>query len=298
MNTTNKQRPILLLGGSGYIGSEFRRILSERGISFVSASRKTVDYTTTDGLNRLIADHRPRFLINAAGFTGKPNVDACEINKAECLAGNAVFPGLVRNVCDCHQVPWGQVSSGCIYTGTKPDGSGFREIDPPNFTFRQDNCSFYSGSKALGEEILQDAENCFVWRLRVPFSNVDSPRNYISKILNYNRLLNVRNSLSQLCDFVSGCLKCIEKDLEPGVYNMTNAGSVTTKEVVEIVKRNGLATKEFHFFNSEEEFMKLAAKTPRSSCVLDCSKAIAAGIELPPVHEALDEVMRNWKKIQ
>ena len=25
----------------------------------------------------------------------------------------------------------------------------------PNFSFRQDNCSFYSGTKALAEEILQ-----------------------------------------------------------------------------------------------------------------------------------------------
>ena len=285
----------MLLGGSGYIGTEFQRILSERGTPFVNASRKTVDYTTIDGLNRLIADHQPRFLINAAGFTGKPNVDACEIQKQECLAGNAVFPGLLREVCQQHQIRWGQVSSGCIYTGSKPDGSGFAETDPPNFTFRQNNCSFYSGTKALGEEMLEGAENCFVWRLRIPFSNVDSPRNYISKLLNYDRLLSARNSLSQLCDFVSGCLQCIEEDLEPGVYNLTNDGSITTEEVVEIIKRNGLTTKEFDFFNSEEEFMNVAAKTPRSNCVLDSSKAIAAGIELPPVRKALDEAMKNWK---
>ena len=144
--------------------------------------------------------------------------------------------------------------------------------------------------------MLEGAENCFVWRLRIPFSNVDSPRNYISKVLNYDRLLSARNSLSQRCDFVSGCLQCIEEDIEPGIYNLTNDGSITTEEVVEIIKRNGLATKEFDFFNSEDEFMSVAAKTRRSNCVLDCSKAIAAGIELPAVQKALDDAMKDWKK--
>jgi hypothetical protein len=63
---------------------------------------------------------RPEFLINAAGYTGKPNVDACELHKAECLLGNAVLPGIVAQACEEAGVPWGHVSSGCIYTGDGP----------------------------------------------------------------------------------------------------------------------------------------------------------------------------------
>jgi len=51
---------------------------------------------------------------------------------------------------------------GCIFTGAHPDGSGFSEEDAPNFDFRHNNCSFYSGSKALGEEILRGAESCYI----------------------------------------------------------------------------------------------------------------------------------------
>ena len=43
---------------------------------------------------RFLRSKKPRFLINAAGYTGKPNVDACELAKADCLDGNAVLPGL------------------------------------------------------------------------------------------------------------------------------------------------------------------------------------------------------------
>ena len=65
----------------------------------------------------------------------KPNVDACEVHKAECLAGNAVLPGTIAQACEAANVPWGHVSSGCIYTGSRPDGSGFTEEDAPNFSF-------------------------------------------------------------------------------------------------------------------------------------------------------------------
>ena len=43
---------------------------------------------------------KPRLLINAAGYTGKPNVDACELAKADCLDGNAVLPWAIRQVCE------------------------------------------------------------------------------------------------------------------------------------------------------------------------------------------------------
>ena len=36
------------------------------------------------------------------------------------------------------------------------------------------------------------------------------------------------------------------------------------------------------------------AKTPRSNCVLDSSKAVAAGLPLSPVEEALEKAIRNW----
>ena len=39
--------------------------------------------------------------------------------------------GSSRQACEAANVPWGHVSSGCIYTGSRPDGSGFTEEDAP-----------------------------------------------------------------------------------------------------------------------------------------------------------------------
>jgi UDP-glucose 4,6-dehydratase len=234
-------------------------------------------------------------LINAAGFTGVPNVDACELRKTDCVLGNVLLPRIIRDVCERRELPWGHVSSGCIYTGNREDGSGFRELDPPNFTFRQNNCSFYSGCKALAEEVLQGAAQCYVWRLRIPFNGVDSSRNYLSKMMRYERLLDVRNSLSNLDEFVEACLDCWIKRLAFGTYNLTCGGSVTTREVVGMIQQVGLCNKQFEFFASEEEFMRLVAKAPRSACILENAKACSAGLRLSHVMDAIMKSLGDWK---
>ncbi len=286
----------LILGGNGYVGTAFQKHLQQSNLPFEVISRSVVDYSDEQSLLGLIRERHPTFLINAAGYTGRPNVDACEVHRTECLQGNAVLPGVIRSACEKADLPWGHVSSGCIFTGAKPDGSGFAENDAPNFSFRQNNCSFYSGCKALGEELLDGAENCFIWRLRIPFNEIDGPRNYISKMMRYDCLLQATNSLSQLDEFAAASVACWTKRVPFGVYNLTNPGRVTTREVVAMIQRHGLIRKDFRFFDSEDQFMHMAAKTPRSNCVLDTTKAECLGLPMRPVVEALEAAMRRWVK--
>jgi dTDP-4-dehydrorhamnose reductase len=208
--------------------------------------------------------------------------------------GNSVLPGIVRAACESLELPWGHVSSGCIFTGRRADGGGFTEYDPPNFTFRQNNCSFYSGTKALGEEVLEGAKRCYIWRLRIPFENTANPRNYLQKLLSYQTLLEAENSLSQLEEFVQACLDCFRLRLPYGRYNLTNPGSIWTSEITALIRASGITDKEFQFFDCEEQFMRLAAKTPRSNCVLNSTKAIEAGLRLTPVVHAIEQTLSRW----
>ena len=286
----------LVLGNSGYVGSKIFHFLKENGCEVVGISRSEIDYSDPKTLKEFLRSQKPRFLINAAGYTGKPNVDACELAKADCLNGNAVLPGTIRQVCEELKITWGHVSSGCIYSGRRPDGQGWTEKDLPNFSFRSPPCSFYSGTKALGEEVLEGAENCYIWRLRIPFNEERSPRNYLQKLLHYDFLLEAENSVSHLDEFCQKCIECLEKEVEPGIYNMTNPGSVTTTQVTEWMKEEGVTEKGFQFFEDEEHFMNKAAKTPRSNCVLKTTKAEKAGIGMKPVEEAMRESMQKMAR--
>jgi len=286
----------LVLGSTGYLGSYFVNHLIKKNEVVRGISRREVDYTDRDQLISILKEHKPKFLINAVGYTGKPNVDACESDQAECLFGNAVLPGRIRTACEEVGIPWGHVSSGCIYSGSKSNGGGWTEEDEPNFSFRNGPCSFYSGTKALGEEVLKGAKDCYIWRLRIPFNEEKSPRNYLQKLLNYSSLLEAENSISHIDDYINSCLSSFTQECEPGIYNLTNSGSITTRQVVEWMKEEGVTDKEFNFFENEEDFMAKAAITPRSNCVMDTSKAERNGIALRPVEEAVRDSLRKMRE--
>ena len=115
---------IVLLGATGYVGQAFQALLRERGEKFLALTRHQLDYTQFDKLVAFLRSERPAFLINAAGYTGKPNVDACETARADALQGNTLFPLTVSHACNTTDTPWGHVSSGCIYTGAIVNAGG------------------------------------------------------------------------------------------------------------------------------------------------------------------------------
>src|SRR5262245_54992008 len=99
-------QPILLLGATGYIGQAFARELQRRKTKFIPLLRKEPNYTRFETLLEVLQHTRPSFLLNAAGYTGKPNVDACEEHKAETFAGNTLFPQTVAHACAMTKTPW------------------------------------------------------------------------------------------------------------------------------------------------------------------------------------------------
>lgn len=289
---------IILFGSKGYIGSEFARQLEAAKIPtfFWPDSHKT----TFADLERWYDESGYPLIgavINAAGYTGKPNVDTCELNKEATVHGNVVFPQILTDWCILNDVPIGHVSSGCIYQGTKPDGSGFTEEDEPNFSWNQNNCSFYSGTKALGEKVVNRWEKHYIWRLRIPFDENNGPRNYISKMMKYTKLLQAENSISHKTDFVRACIETINKKVPYGIYNITNTGTITTKQLVTKLQNTIAKDRKFELITEDDLYTKFAlAKTPRSNCVLDNSKLLNVGIKMRTVDEALDNCLTNWKK--
>lgn len=312
---------ILLLGATGYIGQAFEAALEKRGESFVSLSRSQVDYTKFVPLYEYLESKRPSFIVNAAGYTGKPNVDACETAKADTLQGNTLFPQSLAHACAILDIPFGHVSSGCIFAGAHVDYGngweveknmtnpafvevaqnspekirGFDESMIPNFSFRDGPCSFYSGTKALGEEAIEGIGNHYVWRLRIPFDEFDNNRNYLSKIQRYAKVYNNFNSLSHREDYVEACLDTWFKKAPFGTYNVTNPGYVSTADVLEMIKAILKPDREFEFWESDADFYETGAVAARSNCIMNSSKLLDAGVEIRSVEAALAEALENWK---
>jgi len=312
---------ILLLGASGYIGQAFVTELNRRKQEFIPLARRELDYTRFTPLLEFLRTRKPDLVINAAGYTGKPNVDACELAKADTLAGNTLLPQTIAQACAAAGIPWGHISSGCIFSGAKigtpgsmriePDLTkpelrqlvdrepgcvhGFTETDEPNFSFRRGPCSFYSGTKALAEEAIAGIGQSYVWRLRIPFDEFDNARNYLSKVQRYAKVYDNVNSISHRGDFAAACLDLWERRAPFGTYNVTNPGFVTTRRVIALIEQQLKPGRRFEFWADDAEFYKVAAKTPRSNCVMDAAKLLAAGVKIRSVESALEDSLKNWK---
>jgi len=306
---------IFLIGATGYIGEVFtQQIYKNKELNCfqiphwklykdVEESAKHSDCLRIKGhfhdwekLHQLIDEFSPDLVINAAGYIGKPNVDACEDNKEATYEGNVEFPTFLAKTCYLADIPFAHISSGCIYGGYKEDGSGYTEDEEPNFDFS--NGSYYSGTKALAESRIKNAcDKYYIWRLRIPFDKYHSGRNYLSKMMTYDKLLDATNSMTHRYEFVDSCLDLWLNKEDYGIYNIVNSGPVTTKQVVALIKKYLKTDKDFKFWKNDEEFYSFGAKAPRSNCVLDNSKLTKTGIKIRDTEEAIIESLKYWTEL-
>lgn len=295
----------LIIGKNGYVASKYIKRFEKTGVPYHAISRSECDYTIPGELEAFIVknQHNPHYnfwklttVFNCAGYIGKPNVDACEANPAGTILGNGVLPGEIAAMCKRLKYKFVHISSGCIFTGYDKE---FTENDRPNFSFGVG--SIYSASKAMGEErIAKINKNTYIFRLRIPFDSENSPRNYITKMLSYDKLLDAENSMSNLDDFVTCTLHLLATEAPYGIYNVTNPGSITTREVTELINKYIDSDKQFEFYDSEDVFNK-AVRAPRSNCVLSTNKlkhymsTCTSCNATRSVKEAMEDAIKNYK---
>ena len=311
---------IFLLGATGFIGGAFRRELARTWLPHRAISRVHLDYSKFRVLLDALKHHRPDLVILCGGFTGTPNIDACEDRRSETILGNVSLAQTVAQACDASGVRLATVSSGCVFTGAwvqnetgawairenlnapdlaallasrSPRVRGFDDDDAPNFTF-ENGGGFYSGAKALTEKVLLEFPSLYVWRLHHAFEERDHPRNYLTKLQSYPRLHQNWNSFSHLRDSLTACLQIWNSELPAGVYNIVNPGYMSTRDVVALIRKHRHPGWEPSFFQDDAEFHEEAARVRRANCLLEAKRLAGAGIKMRPLERALTESIRNW----
>ena len=86
------------------------------------------------------------------------------------------------------------------------------------------------------EELLKEYDNVLQLRLRMPIDDdLQNPRNFIHKIANYAKVVNVPNSMTVLNELVPLAIEGAKRRLV-GVYNFTNPGVISHNEVLQLYK--------------------------------------------------------------
>ena len=241
----------ILVVGRGWTGNKMIAELTFRGHKVFSCSHTDA----FDMLGSIAVD----WVINCAGVTGVPNVDACELDKQNTISGNAIYPALLYTACERRNIRFAHFSSGCIYQGN------IDSVDAhPNFFG-----STYSISKGISDVYLKDKAQVYHLVCRLLLEK--KPKNYLSKVLKYaktGKLIDSgHNSLTDLDEAVRVACDLIEAGNPNGYYNLVNSGSVTMHELVEMV---GMQVKWF----TDEEF-KAATVAARSTCTIPAYESMS-----------------------
>ncbi|KAL2525378.1 Trifunctional UDP-glucose 4 [Abeliophyllum distichum] len=280
-NYKNSGMKFLIYGRTGWIGGLLGKLCKERGMEFEYGAGKLQDR------NSLIEDIRrvqPTHVFNAAGVTGRPNVDWCESHKVETIRTNVVGTLTLADVCAQQDLLVMNFATGCIFEYDKnhPEGSGkgFKEEDQPNFTG-----SFYSKTKAMVENLLKEYDNVCTLRVRMPISSdLNNPRNFITKITRYNKVVNIPNSMTVLDELLPISIEMAKRNCT-GIWNFTNPGTVSHNEILQMYRDYIDPKFKWENFGLEEQAKVIVA--PRSNNELDTSKLKNEFPELLPIKDSI-----------
>ncbi|KAJ4952832.1 hypothetical protein NE237_029664 [Protea cynaroides] len=256
----------LIYGRTGWIGGLLGGLCKDRGIKFEYGRGRLEDRRSImEDLRRV----KPTHVFNAAGVTGRPNVDWCESHKVETIRTNVVGTLTLADACEEQGLLMMNFATGCIfeYDSKHPEGSGigFKEADKPNFIG-----SFYSKTKAMVEELLNEYENVCTLRVRMPISSdLSNPRNFITKISRYNKVVNIPNSMTVLDELLPISIEMAKRNCR-GIWNFTNPSVVSHNEILEMYRN--YIDPEFKWVNFDLEEQAKVIVAPRSNNELDTSK--------------------------
>lgn len=276
----------VLLLGKGYIGNYLANFATT-DFEILHYSKQDVDYSDLPTFQKLLEQTSPDWIINASGYTGKPNVDACENDKDKCYSYNVDVPLMLTKVANDANIPIIHIGSGCIYSGYEKH---YTEEDPANFGLEQTHSSFYSKTKDSFEKFT-DNFNRFIFRIRIPFNGVPEPKNYLWKLLHYDNLITQQNSITNVDDLIEFTYKFISEKREPGIYNVVNQGSISAQDIVFRLAHNRLKNINWKFVSIEEANFKVQ----RSNCILSTQKIQKIGLGLPLIEESVDKAIFQYK---
>lgn len=271
---------ILLLGSSGYIGSAFYKEIAERNLLCSLWTTKDWERVTFDALCSVVNAHKPTLVISCAAFVPIQGVSLCDQHPEETIQANVVLPNMLAKVCDGMGVTFAQISTGCLWS----DGQDHSEDDIPQRGF-SGHCGTYIGTKIMGERMVR--HNCsshYIWRVRLPFDEIDHPRNYLSKLARFDEVYDHDNTLCHRGDFVKACLDLWQMRADWGTYHVANPGSVKATDIVSCLYAKGIRTT-----------IPKIVEGPQGGSRLSVKKMEKAGVRLRPIEEAVAEAINNWK---
>jgi dTDP-glucose 4,6-dehydratase len=290
---------ILVYGGKGWIGSQFIKLLDNKQIPyFIGESRVDDTISLTNEINKINPTHVISFIGRTHGKIGEKvysTIDYLEEEGklVENIRDNLYSPLLLAEICNTRKIHYTYLGTGCIfkYDEEHPFGkeeNGFASKSLPNFFG-----SSYSIVKGFTDRIMRlYSANVLNLRIRMPITNEKNPRNFITKIVNYEKICSVPNSMTVLPDLLPIIIDMMRTGIT-GTINLTNPGLISHNEILEMYKE--IVDPHFTWQNFSEEEQRKILACDRSNNYLDTCSLEMLYPTIPHIKDSVRQIMVEYK---
>lgn len=292
---------ILVYGHKGWIGQQFIELLNSTNFIYELGNARVDNIIE---MENEIKEQKPSHIISFIGRThGK--IDDKEYTTIDYLEQKGKLKENVRDnlfapislalMCKKYNIHYTYLGTGCIFTYIKEqENIGFTEESLPNFTG-----SGYSTVKGFTDMLMHQLEDTVLnLRIRMPIVGYDNPRNFITKITNYEKICSILNSMSVLPELLPIVLEMMKVN-KLGTINLTNPGVISHNEILEMYKEYVDPEFTWKNFSIEEQNKILASE--RSNNLLDTTKLQTFWPNVKHIKESVRDLLKNYtseKKIK
>jgi 3,5-epimerase/4-reductase len=287
---------VLVFGSNGWIGKQLLPMISARkDVEIIYKTSVRVD--DIQGVRGLIDNLHPTHIISTIGRTHGvidnvtiPTIDYLEHDGklTENIRDNLFGPMILAKLCNDKGIHLTYLGTGCIfeYDGQEP----FDEYAKPNFFG-----SSYSIVKGFTDQLMTlYTDTVLNVRIRMPITAIPNPRDFITKIVGYEKICSIPNSMSVLDELLPIMLDmAINKRI--GTINLTNPGTISHEEILCMYKELIDSNKTWKTMTYEEQSLMLKSK--RSNNELDTSKLIKYYPDVSDIKTAVYNTLKRRANI-
>lgn len=289
---------ILIFGGNGWIGSKVVDLLQSMNIHCIKSLCRADDINMIKREIEIIGNvtHIMSFIGRTHGVYENQVIGTIDYLEkpgklVDNMKDNLFSPISLAELCKQNNIHFTYLGTGCIFEYDEnhlfgDETTGFVESDLPNFVG-----SSYSIVKGYTDRMMQMmySETALNARIRMPITDeLDSGRNFITKITNYPKVCSIPNSMTVL-DELLPVLIGLALEREVGTVNLTNPGLISHNEILTMYKE--IVDPDFTWtnFTIEEQDQILASK--RSNNCLNTSKLVSLRPNILPIKESVRNVL-------
>ena len=289
---------IIIYGSNGWIGSQFIEIIKKNNIEYISGNSRVDNYDTLlEEINNINPTHIVSFIGRTHGIIDDkiyPTIDYLEQEGKlyENVRDNLYSPFVLSHICNTLHIHYTYLGTGCIFKFDEEhpfeeEINGFTEDSRPNFFG-----SSYSIVKGFTDKIMKLYENNTLnLRIRMPITGNKNPRNFITKIVHYNQICSIKNSMTVLPELLPHVLDMM-KNKTTGTINLTNPGLTSHNEILKMYKE--IVDPEFTWKNFTPAEQRTILDADRSNNYLDTSKLTQLYPEIKNIHDSVRNVLTNY----